>query len=432
MKKEYKLDREYSLLEVVRYNLRMWWLAAILAILCAGLLGGYKYVSNYEFTGRSLYESKHQATATIMVKDYNGETATERVGTVTRIITSQKVYDKLVKERGYSNLSYEGYQALVQTKQSEVSDLASIYVTYPARVDLFDLQNETGALQFLNDIIYAADKATQELLGQDVIDVLDEPFIATKVEQVETFAMDEEEFWRGVMKGAAAGFCLGIIVEVVCFSFWMMLYKKPKDVEEIRQCLDVPVIDDLKPDADNEEAFQKVALFLKKDKPDGCLRINCISAHAPKRDVASKLAMSFANSMEKTLFIDLASGESGGMGENSISRYLLGEGDETKPIALNQYLDMVCRSMADEDGRNVVMTERFAQYVEEMSGRYAYLIINSTDVVKSADAYAVAKLCDRNMIVTGRKTVKNEELYRVKNTIDVQDIPVNGVLVYEQ
>ena len=43
MSREYKVEREYSIAQIIRYNLRMWWLAAILAVLCALALGGYKY-----------------------------------------------------------------------------------------------------------------------------------------------------------------------------------------------------------------------------------------------------------------------------------------------------------------------------------------------------------------------------------------------------
>ena len=430
MDREYKLDREYSVMEIIRYNLRMWWLAVLLAIVCGLLLGGYKFVSNYEFTERSLYKNVNQIAATLYVKNYNSESATERVGTVVRIVTSQSVYDRLIEKNGY-DLTFQGYKLLVGAAQTEVSDFATVYVNYPASHDVFYIPDEVGATVFLNEIIEATDEVAQELLGTDVIDVLDEPYKNVRIEQIETFAMTEEEFWRDVMKGATAGFLLGIIVEVVCYSFWMMLYKKPKDVEEIRQCLEAPIIDDWKQNMDNEEAFQKVALFLKKESDGACLRVNCINVQSPKRDTASKLAMSFANSQKKTLFIDLASGESGGMGENSISRYLLGEAEAPKPIALSQNLDLVCRSIADEDGRNIVMSDRFAEYVEEKSREYAYIVINSADAVKSADVYATAKLCDRNIVICGRKTVTNESLYRVRNAVDVHDIPVDGILVYE-
>ena len=45
--------------------------------------------------------------------------------------------------------------------------------------------------------------------------------------------------------------------------------------------------------------------------------------------------------------------------------------------------------------------------------------------------YAAAKLCDKTFAACGRKEVKNEVMYRVKNTADVSGIRIEGVLVYE-
>ena len=66
-----------------------------------------------------------------------------------------------------------------------------------------------------------------------------------------------------------------------------------------------------------------------------------------------------------------------------------------------------------------------------MSERYECIVINSEDVSQSAEAYAAAKLCNKSFVACGRKTVKNESLYRAKNTANVNDIHIDGVLVYE-
>ena len=87
--------------------------------------------------------------------------------------------------------------------------------------------------------------------------------------------------------------------------------------------------------------------------------------------------------------------------------------------------------MAAEKGFNIVMNDRLAAYLAEKSNEYERIIVNSTDVAESADAYAVSKLCDKTFLVCGRKTVKNETLYRAKNTADVNGIRIEGVLVYE-
>ena len=206
------------------------------------------------------------------------------------------------------------------------------------------------------------------------------------------------------------------------------MYKKPKNAEEVRESLDANIIDVLKKDGDNEDAFKKAALYLS-DSNVSCNRISCISLQCPKKDAALKLAMSYANEQKKTLYVDLASEE--GESENSISGYVLGEQTEDDLEQMNDYLDLVCRSQTREQGMDIAGNQRFALLMDEMSKKYQCIVINSHDAVKSADAYAAAKLCNKTFVTCGRKTVTNENLYRAKNTAEVNGIRIDGVLVYE-
>ena len=60
MNQEYRLDREYSIAEIIQCNLRKWWLALICAAVCAAVLGGYKYKSLKPF-GRLQHQCLHGA-----------------------------------------------------------------------------------------------------------------------------------------------------------------------------------------------------------------------------------------------------------------------------------------------------------------------------------------------------------------------------------
>lgn len=434
MDKEYRLSREYSLMEIVRYNLRMWWLAVIFALVCAALLGGYKYRANRPFVEKTGDGSFQQVTAALYVNSYSDESAVERVNTIIKLANSNRVYEKMIENTGY-DLDFQGYQELFDTLLGEVSDVVSIYVNYPAGYGNFSISDEAAAKEFAGEIIKALDEVSQEMIGQQAIRILDAPYAASTIQELESDTITKAEFWRGVLKAGIEGVLAGMIAEVLCYTFWLLLYKKPKNAEEIRQCIGAPVIDALKEDADNEETFKKIALFLKGNAGDAketpCRRISCMTVQCPKKDVASKLAMSYANEQKKTLFINLAVGENGDGEGNSISQYILGEAKMPKPVILNPYLDVVCRNEEEEKGFNLVMSKGFENYLDQMSREYEYIVIGSLDAVKSADAYGVSKLCDKTLLVCGRKTIKNETLYRVKNTADVNQIRIDGILVYE-
>jgi tyrosine-protein kinase Etk/Wzc len=127
----------------------------------------------------------------------------------------------------------------------------------------------------------------------------------------------------------------------------------------------------------------------------------------------------------------LGSGESNGEENNSISKYVLGEKEEVQPLSMNAYLDALYRNRAEENGMDIVGNKRFAALITELEKKYECIVVNSADASKSAEAYAVSKFCNKTFVVCGRKTVKNEELYRAKNIADVNAIQIDGVLVYE-
>lgn len=428
MNKEYKNDREYSVLEVIRYNLKMWWLAAALAIIFAAALGGYKYLTLHEYVENEVYENKMQVKAALMVNRYNDGSVTERANNVMKIAASSRAYDNFCEITGW-DISLEDYQKMFETEQSEASDVVSLYVLFPNENGDFVLMEEEHAVQFMNALIETIDKTTEELMGTECVSILDAPYISEEIEKLKTYSISKEDYRKAILKAVTAGVLLGIIVEVVLYTFWMLIYRKPKSAEEIRECLDTQVIDVLKSGEDHEESFKKVALYLKDDTIS-CNRISCMNARPPKKDSPLKLAMSYANEQKKTLYVDLATGD-GGNASNSISRYVLGETEEVAPLKMNDYLDSFTRNTKEEKGMDLTGNKRFGTLLDKMSEQYDCIIINSADATKSAEAYTVSKVCNKTVVFCGRKTITNENMYRVKNTAEVNGIRIDGVLIYE-
>ena len=374
MNQEYRLDKEYTVIEIIRYNLKKWWLALICAAVCAAALGGYKVVSLYPYLEKDAYENIHQVTATLYAQQYSDESAVERVTNIMRMAGSYRAYE-LVKEKTGLEMDYPPYQLVFDIMQGEAGDVATIYLTYPVNIGAFSIADENAALAFTNAIIEATDELSQELVGKKCFLVLDAPYLSNEVKEVESYSITKDDFQKGVLKAVTAGVLLGIIVEVVLYSFWLILSRKPKSVNEIRECLEVPVIDDIKKGNTNEEeVFKKVALFLRGKKE---------------------------------------------------------ENTDKKCVRINSYLDKVCRDTAEEKGYNIVMNERFEAYLNEKGNEYDCIVVNSPDVIENADAYAASKICDKTFVVCARTSVDNETLYRLKSTVSADGIAIEGVLVYE-
>ena len=56
MNQRYESRKEYSLMDVLQYNLRKWWLAAVFAAVFAVIVGGYKAKTLMPYIDAEVYE----------------------------------------------------------------------------------------------------------------------------------------------------------------------------------------------------------------------------------------------------------------------------------------------------------------------------------------------------------------------------------------
>ena len=93
----------------------MWWLAAILAVLCALALGGYKYKSLHQYVENEVYENRQQVAASLFVGLYSDADPSERVNNIRKIASSNRAYQNFKEITGY-DLTVQEYQNLFEQK----------------------------------------------------------------------------------------------------------------------------------------------------------------------------------------------------------------------------------------------------------------------------------------------------------------------------
>ena len=71
--------------------------------------GGLQYYSNRSFVSEKNYEDDYRVMASLMVEEYSGESAAERVGTVITVAESRSTYEKMKQLSGY-DMEYLAYQ----------------------------------------------------------------------------------------------------------------------------------------------------------------------------------------------------------------------------------------------------------------------------------------------------------------------------------
>ncbi len=208
MKKEYRMDREYSPTELIRYHLKMWWLALIFGLICAAMLGGYKYASLKPFLEDNLYEDRMQVRAALFVSNYSEGSVGERANNVIRMAKSNRAYRAFCEETENAP-AFGDYQEAFELEQSEASDVLTLYVTYPSAGEEPALSGEEEALAFAESLIAVIGRVSEEMTGADCISVLDAPYVTQEVVKVRSFSVSAGELSGGVFKAATGDFCSG-------------------------------------------------------------------------------------------------------------------------------------------------------------------------------------------------------------------------------
>ncbi len=426
MDKEYRTDREYSPSEIFRFNLKMWWLAGLLGLVCAAVLGGYKYVSLEPYLEEHLYVEQTQIQAALFLSNYSEGSAGERANNIMRMAKSNRAYQAFCRNTGYV-LTLEEYQDIFQMEQTEASDVVSLSVVYPAACETFGLEGEEEALVFAGSLIAVIQEVAEEMIKEPCVGILDEPYAVSHRVKLQGYSLSRAEYMNGILKASTAGFFLGVLVEVVLYSFCLILSRRPVNADEVRTCLDTAVIDVVKEETDRRTGAEKAALFLRQGTSD-CNRVCCLPVGIDGSETAKMLAESFAREQRRTLFVDLSPRKGG---ENTVSAYIMGTAERVLPLSVNPYLDIVSRDISQEAGMTIAGNKRFASYLDEMDGAYDCIVINGGDLAERAEGYVAAKLCTKVFVVCARKAVKCETLYRVRNTAETDAIAINGVLIYE-
>lgn len=426
MDKEYRTDREYSPSEIFRFNLNMWWLAGLFGLVCAALLGGYKAVSLEPYLEEHLYVERTQIQAALFLSNYSEGSPGERANNIMRMAKSNRAYQAFCKKTSDAP-GLEEYREAFQMEQTEASDVVSLTVTYPVSFENFALDGEEDAYLFAENLIAVIGEIAEEMIGQPCVGVLDEPYVVRGQEKLQSYSISRTGYRNGVFKAATAGFLLGIFVEVVLYSLFLLLSRRPVNAEEVRRCLDMAVIGVVKREGDSRAALERAALLFGQES-SGCERICCLPVGLDGSGTAKMLAGSIAREQKKTLLVDLADGSGG---EHALSAYVLGKADRVRPLSADPYLDIVCRDQSAEEGFAIAGNRRFAAWLDEMDGVYDCIVVNGGDLAAGAEGYAAAKLCQKSFVACRRKAVSTELLSQVRNTAGADAAAVSGVLIYE-
>lgn len=183
------------------------------------------------------------------------------------------------------------------------------------------------------------------------------------------------------------------------------------------------------------EAFRNLStnIGFAVPKHEGRGRIICISSSIPnegKTTIAVNLAISCASAGEKTVLIDCDMRKPAVRryfnvdGKKGIAEYLSGQAaiNEILLPGMANNLDVICGQKAVPNPLLLLKNERFGALLDELAGRYDYIILDTPPLGIVSDALEIAKSTD-GILMVARQSIS--EIPAIRNTIS--DISFAGV-----
>lgn len=381
-------EREYSVLEIIKVNIKNWKIVCMAMIICAVILGIYQYKTVHPMEVK--YSQTNQMNASFYMKEYNSESIVERFLSIKALGQSHEAYQAF-REMSGCEIDYDGYRSLLNFVDSQYVDVQQFYFSYPENYGTLSIVTEEEALKIVKCLGTVLENMCDTYIGKGTITIIDEGYstIVTHVE--EGTPTSNRDVLFAVVKGGIAGSFFGFVLAFVIISLSYMLGTVSKTADEIRAGLNVPILAFVHGKKNYKDEIVKARLFF--DDKDVQL-INYMTFGPTKYDGAKDLADCFEQRGKKVCLI--------GVEDEIISSFLDGNtGKET----INNYLN-------------------------SKMGQYDIVIISSPNLQNNSNVYTIAKLCPENIIAFQRRRMGGIQLEDIRNTVKVNNIHLTGAIIY--
>lgn len=364
---EQEFARKYLLKDIVRRNLKFWWLLLLCAIVVAAGLGYRKYTDYQErFYKMSLKGSVDTYTMDYYTGNVVGNSIFERVNTLTDVMKSKEAYNNFVSVSGYK-ISYDTFSEIVRFDNAETSDILSIVLTFPWGNGDFEIIEDSKAKEFVSYYTKAMQETCDSVMK-------DNSAVLVGVSDKGTFDYNATEAdyntaTKAIIKNVFIGFVIGLILPVVFITLIYLLEGTAKTAPAIAYSLGAKLLADIK--KGNYDVLNTLVPYFDFKRNNGVMKINFINI-AEENDSVMK---EFADRMT-------ASGHK------------------------------VCIDGASEEGCEYIM-----------------YCTNTKD--DTSDAYAKSLECESTVIVAPTGKLKEDRIEEIARTLSLYDITTDGVIVYE-
>lgn len=168
------------------------------------------------------------------------------------------------------------------------------------------------------------------------------------------------------------------------------------------------------------------------------IQLTSSEAGEGKSTLSLMLAKSFADIDKKVVFVDcdlrksvVAVKYANAKNVKGLSEYLSGLADKDEIIHSTQFenMDIIMSGPVCPNPVELVSSERFTSFIEELKKTYDYVIIDTPPLGLVIDSAVIAKVCDGAVIVIDIGRVKYKYALEVKSQLEKSGCRILGVVL---
>jgi hypothetical protein len=223
--------RKYMIKDIVKRNLRFWWIIAVCIIAFAGLMG---YMKNEDYRKRFEQIELKGTVSQLNIEYYTGNVAGEilsvRLLNAVSVIKSSETLDELNRLWGKS-IAYEDFEGIVTELDDGTKDVISMRVEYPWGSDTITLLDDEDAKEFVEYYLQAVENIGNRIIGEGRLKLLGVSDVSTHEYKV----TDEqrETARKAVIKNTFIGGVIGFIIPVVVITLLYLFGGRLHTAQEI-------------------------------------------------------------------------------------------------------------------------------------------------------------------------------------------------------
>lgn len=332
----------------------------------------------------------------------------EKAQTFEQILKTNEILNSVIKELNLNLKTSELKRAISLEK-----DLKSYILILTVKHN-----NEKQAIEIAKLLIEKLEKKLNEVYRIENISVIDTPRILTSNEVDSLFLANKPSLLKQGIKYSAVGFILvcGVIVILEIFNNSVTDEKQLENITKLKNLAKLR----------NERYNDDDRFKLLRVNINGCKTILVTSSENKdgKTYVATNLAKAFSKQEKKVVLIDLVKNENDLIKKSTgkgLTDYLKSDDKFVEKYVLDTHIkNLGILPLGKETDTVTELLEgpKMQEAINTLERLYDIIIIDSKNVLESADTLAVAKISKYSVLVVAQRKTKLENIIKAKNNIE--------------